>query len=149
MSNENKAAPADEREAFRAAYEAVANGGWDSVKDMGLSMFQAGVAHARAQRAEQGEAVAVIRTVPGTDWKSLDFAPGFSLQEQDELTKLYTNPQPAAVEALVEALASSISQMEMAAACIESGRYDEARLHVTSMMKEKRAALSAYREGGE
>ena len=43
------------------------------------------------------EPVAVVRTVPGTDWKFLDFAPGFSLQEQDELTKLYTTPQPSAV----------------------------------------------------
>ena len=55
-------------------------------------------ANAELARLRAGqEPVAVVRTVPGTDWKCLDFAPGFSLQEQGELTKLYTAPQPSAV----------------------------------------------------
>ena len=48
----------------------------------------------RAELAEvKGrEAVALVRTVPGTDWKVLDFVDGFSLQEQAELTRFYASP---------------------------------------------------------
>lgn len=53
---EAKAAPVGEREAaIEAAYAAVRDGGWDSVKDMGIQMFQAGAAYQRAQQP--------------TDWK--------------------------------------------------------------------------------
>lgn len=50
---EAKAAPAGEREAaIEAAYAAVRDGGWDSVKDMGIQMFQAGAAYQRQVHAE-------------------------------------------------------------------------------------------------
>ena len=41
----------EERAAIEAAYASVADGGWDSVKDMGIEMFQAGAAWQRAQGA--------------------------------------------------------------------------------------------------
>ena len=42
------AAPVGEREAaIEAAYAAVADGGWTSVKDMGIQIFQAGAAYQR------------------------------------------------------------------------------------------------------
>lgn len=56
---EAKAAPVGEREAaIEAAYAAVRDGGWDSVKDMGIQMFQAGAAYQRAQQPQS------------TDWKA-------------------------------------------------------------------------------
>ena len=52
---EAKAAPVGEREAaIEAAYAAVVDGGWSSVKEMGVSMFQAGAAWQRAQSALAG-----------------------------------------------------------------------------------------------
>ena len=39
----------EERAAIEAAYASVADGGWDSVKDMGIQMFKAGAAWQRAQ----------------------------------------------------------------------------------------------------
>lgn len=39
----------EERAAIEAAYAGVAEGGWDSVKDMGIKMFQAGASWQRAQ----------------------------------------------------------------------------------------------------
>ena len=41
----------EERAAIEAAYASVAEGGWDSVKDMGVEMFKAGAAWQRAQGA--------------------------------------------------------------------------------------------------
>ena len=53
MSEKDKAAPVGEREAaIEAAYAAVRDGGWDSVKDMGIQMFQAGAAYQRQVHAE-------------------------------------------------------------------------------------------------
>ena len=37
----------EERAAIEAAYASVADGGWDSVKDMGIQMFKAGAAWQR------------------------------------------------------------------------------------------------------
>ena len=39
----------EERAAIEAAYASVADGGWDSVKHLGIQMFQAGAAWQRAQ----------------------------------------------------------------------------------------------------
>ena len=49
-----QSAPAGEREAaIEAAYAAVAEGGWSSVKELGLEMFRAGAAWQRAQGEQQ------------------------------------------------------------------------------------------------
>ena len=47
----------------------------------------------------------------------------------------------AAPDLLIE-LRQAVIQMEMAAECIESKRYDEALLHVSSLMRSKRAAIA-------
>lgn len=55
----------DEREAAtEAAYAAVVDGGWSSVKEMGVKMFQAGVAWQRAQSAPAGAVPGGWRLVP-------------------------------------------------------------------------------------
>lgn len=55
----------DEREAAtEAAYAAVVDGGWSSVKEMGVKMFQAGVAWQRAQSAPAGAVSDGWRLVP-------------------------------------------------------------------------------------
>ena len=41
----------EERAAIEAAYASVADGGWDSVKDMGIQMFKAGASWQREQGA--------------------------------------------------------------------------------------------------
>lgn len=46
---------------------------------------------------------------------------------------------------LYEELVQAVIQMEMAAECIEKMRYDEALLHVSSMMRTKRTALAKAR----
>lgn len=52
-----QSAPSGEREAaVEAAYAAVVEGGWSSVKEMGVEMFQAGAAWQRAQSATAGAA---------------------------------------------------------------------------------------------
>ncbi|WWO60456.1 hypothetical protein [Stenotrophomonas phage SOVA965] len=43
---------------------------------------------------------------------------------------------------LVIELRQAIIQMEMAAECIEKGRYDEALLHVSSLMRSKKKVLA-------
>lgn len=43
---------------------------------------------------------------------------------------------------LVIELRQAIIQMEMAAECIENGRYDEALLHVSSLMRNKKKVLA-------
>lgn len=43
---------------------------------------------------------------------------------------------------LVIELRQAIIQMEMAAECIENGRYDEALLHVSSLMRSKKEVLA-------
>lgn len=43
---------------------------------------------------------------------------------------------------LVIELRQAIIQMEMAAECIEKGRYDEALLHVSSLMQSKKEVLA-------
>lgn len=43
---------------------------------------------------------------------------------------------------LLEALESANDQMQMAYACVEDGRYDEALLHLGSMSRIRHAALS-------
>ena len=49
-----QSAPAGESEAaIEAAYAAVAEGGWSSVKELGLEMFRAGAAWQRAQGEQQ------------------------------------------------------------------------------------------------
>lgn len=48
----------------------------------------------------------------------------------------------AAAPELVIELRQAIIQMEMAAECIEKGRYDEALLHVSSLMRSKKEVLS-------
>lgn len=47
----------------------------------------------------------------------------------------------AAPDLLIE-LRQAVIQMEMAAECIENRRYDEALLHVSSLMRSKRAAIT-------
>ncbi len=47
----------------------------------------------------------------------------------------------ASPELLIE-LRQAVIQMEMAAECIQEGRYDEALLHASSLMRSKRAAIS-------
>lgn len=47
----------------------------------------------------------------------------------------------AAPELLIE-LRQAVIQMEMAAECIQNGRYDEALLHASSLMRSKRAAIA-------
>lgn len=47
----------------------------------------------------------------------------------------------AAPELLIE-LRQAVIQMEMAADCIQNGRYDEALLHASSLMRSKRAAIA-------
>lgn len=47
----------------------------------------------------------------------------------------------AAPELLIE-LRQAVIQMEMAAECIQEGRYDEALLHASSLMRSKRAAIA-------
>lgn len=43
---------------------------------------------------------------------------------------------------LLQELRGANTQMEMAAECIEAGRYDEALLHVRSMSRSRRAAIA-------
>jgi hypothetical protein len=50
-----------------------------------------------------------------------------------------TNPNK-----LANALSSAVIQMDMAGDCIEAGRYDEALLHVRSMMRSRRKALAEH-----
>lgn len=45
---------------------------------------------------------------------------------------------------LADALSSAVIQMDMAGDCIEAGRYDEALLHVRSMMRSRREALAEH-----
>jgi hypothetical protein len=47
----------------------------------------------------------------------------------------------AAPEMLIE-LRQAVIQLEMAAECIEKGRYDEALLHASILMSSKRAAIA-------
>ena len=47
----------------------------------------------------------------------------------------------SAPDLLIE-LRQSVIQMEMAAECIEKGRYDEALLHVCSLMSYKKATIA-------
>lgn len=47
----------------------------------------------------------------------------------------------ASPELLIE-LRQAVIQMEMAAECIQNGRYDEALLHASSLMSSKRAAIA-------
>ncbi len=47
----------------------------------------------------------------------------------------------AAPDILIE-LRQAVIQMEMAAECIQNGRYDEALLHASSLMHSKRAAIA-------
>lgn len=48
----------------------------------------------------------------------------------------------AAAPLLLQELRGASTQMEMAAECIEAGRYDEALLHVRSMSRLRRAAIA-------
>lgn len=48
----------------------------------------------------------------------------------------------AAAPELLAEVQQAVIQMEMAAECIQSKRYDEALLHVTSLMRSKRAAIA-------
>ena len=48
----------------------------------------------------------------------------------------------AAAPDLVIELRQAIIQMEMAAECIENGRYDEALLHVSSLMRSKKEVVA-------
>ncbi|HXE08392.1 MAG TPA: hypothetical protein VN612_10870 [Acidobacteriaceae bacterium] len=49
----------------------------------------------------------------------------------------------AAAPILLQELRGANTQMEIAAECIEAGRYDEALLHVCSMSRKRRAAIAA------
>lgn len=49
----------------------------------------------------------------------------------------------AAAPILLQELRGANTQMEMAAECIDAGRYDEALLHVRSMSRSRRAAIAA------
>ncbi|THD06149.1 hypothetical protein [Rhodanobacter lindaniclasticus] len=48
----------------------------------------------------------------------------------------------AAAPVLLEELRNATVQMDMAAECIEAGRYDEALLHVRSMERKRTAAIA-------
>lgn len=58
------------------------------------------------------------------------------LEKQDNTRLIAAAPE------LLDALSSAISQMDMAGDCIEAGRYDEALLHVRSLMAGRRAAIA-------
>ena len=59
-----QSAPAGEREAaVEAAYAAVVEGGWSSVKEMGVEMFQAGAAWQRTQAAVVPDVYAMARVL--------------------------------------------------------------------------------------
>ncbi|HXE06650.1 MAG TPA: hypothetical protein VN612_02055 [Acidobacteriaceae bacterium] len=49
----------------------------------------------------------------------------------------------AAAPVLLEELQNATVQMDMAAECIEAGRYDEALLHVRSMKRKRTAIIAA------
>lgn len=49
----------------------------------------------------------------------------------------------AAAPVLLEELQNATVQMDMAAECIEAGRYDEALLHALSMRRKRTAAIAA------
>lgn len=48
----------------------------------------------------------------------------------------------SAAPELLQELQSAVVQMEMAADCIEQRRYDEALLHVSSLMRAKKEAIA-------
>lgn len=148
MSNDNKAAPADEREAMDLAFKAS---GMVKFKDTFEAGFQAGAAHARAQGAPaapqgQQEAVAVLYkdgTVLTKEQCQNDKA--FAVCCKVE-TPLYTTPQPApAVAALVEALENMLAAFDNPILRRKLSSEFNAQA-----IEEARAALSAFRgEGGE
>ena len=59
----------------------------------------------------------------------------------DDVTPANARLIAAAPDLLIE-LRQAVIQMEMAAECIENKRYDEALLHVSSLMRSKRAAIT-------
>lgn len=84
---EAKAAPVGEREAaIEAAYAAVADRGWTSVKDMGIQMFQAGAAYQRAKQpqSEYGDAYQGSREDLAI-WKRRALEAESRIREQDQI----------------------------------------------------------------
>lgn len=81
---EAMAAPVGEREAaIEAAYAAVADGGWTSVKDMGIQMFQAGAAYQR-QSGEHGDAYQGAREDLAI-WKRRALEAEARVRQQDQI----------------------------------------------------------------
>lgn len=154
MSQVDKAAPADEREAIhQIAFE---RGGTDGGKylldadDLDTVIddaYQAGLSHARAQSADKGEPVgeAQLKTGGGISLLHVNL-----IQPLPPGTKLYTTRQPAhAVEALVEALAYFASRQTAIQAKFDLHGPEDIASGMRIKFKQARATLSAYREGGE
>jgi hypothetical protein len=81
----------------------------------------------------------------GTNRFSASVQQGFidSGSERTSLEELEANARLiAAAPLLLQELRGANTQMEMAAECIEAGRYDEALLHVCSMSRKRLAAIA-------
>ena len=72
------------------------------------------------------------------DW----FPKGDSISGRSQNQMLADAHLIAAAPVLLEELQNATVQMDMAAECIEAGRYDEALLHVRSMKRKRTAAIA-------
>ena len=70
------------------------------------------------------------------------YAPAFAERSEVGRRAMANARLIAAAPELLEQLQSAVLQMEMAASCIEAGRIDEALLHASSLMRQKREAIA-------
>lgn len=84
-------------------------------------------------------------TIANVAWYPVELGDGITGTSRGANARLI-----AAAPDLLEALQQSINQMQMAGDAIENGRYDEALLHVRSLMRSKLDAIAkATRPQGE
>ena len=125
----------EERVGFEAAYASVAEGGWDSVKDMGIQMFKAGAAWQRTA------AIPAEKPLPELMMASYHEAIGWNACRQALLAAAPATPAAQGAVPDVSAMAKVLSDRAASACCVDPD--DNWKIYGQEYIEDVRAMLAA------